>query len=156
MKKARKIVLVVGVICFAVFFLLQLADLFSPGSYPYAEKYELNVNEKTWIAAANSFKIEDSSYNVPQKVGLRDGRRDSSDYWYHIYFYYREENQIVKTWVRSSGSNRVTFAFVAINDGLSLGRWREINKDFSQSENREQLRKFEEQILSEIEEKVSN
>ena len=53
---------------------------------------------------------------------LKDGRRNEKDHWYHVYFYYQQENEIVKTWVRSSESG-TTFAFVGINSGLTLGNW---------------------------------
>ena len=123
---------------------------FAPGSYPYAERYILNTNEKDLITAIDSFKKSNPKYNVPQSVGLQDGRGNADDYWYHIYFYYPEENQIVYTWVRLEEKSKTAFALVSINDGLALGKWKEINKGFSNAENAEQKKKFEDRILKKV------
>jgi len=42
-----------------------------------------------------------------------------------------------------------TFAFVAINDGLTLGKWKDINEGYSKKENKLQKEKFERLILNE-------
>jgi hypothetical protein len=123
---------------------------FAPGSYPYAEEYEINVPESTLIKAINDFKENNPQYIVPNRMLLIDGRTDEKDHWYHIYFYYPEENQIVYGWTRPSGKNITTFAFVSINNSLTLGNWKDINKDFSDSENKVQKNKFEERILNKI------
>lgn len=123
---------------------------FAPGSYPYAEKYVLNTNEKDLIKAIDFFKKGNPKYKVPQIVGLKDGRNNADDYWYHIYFYYPEENQIVYTWVRLEEKNKIVFALVSINEGLTLGNWKVINKDYSSKENAEQKKKFEDRILKKV------
>lgn len=73
-----------------------------------------------------------------------------SDYWYHIYFYYKDENKLLNTWVRQLNKENTTFAFVAVNDGLTLGNWKRVNKDFSSKENELVKEKFEKQILNKI------
>lgn len=151
MRKTILIVIVLGVVTFLFF---KIGNMFAPGSYSYSEKYELDVDENILIEAIDNFKEENTKYSLPEQIQLKDGRRDSSDYWYHIYFYYPEENQIVKSWVRQKEKGKVTFAFVGINEGQNLGNWRMINKDFSKSENREQISKFEERILKRIKEKM--
>lgn len=54
---------------------------------------------------------------------LKVGRfsREKFDFWYHIYFYYPDKNQIVKTWTRPKTKTSISFAFVGINQGLTLG-----------------------------------
>jgi len=156
MKRIKKIILIIIAIGVILFLFFKIGDMYAPGSYPYAEEYELNVDENTLINIVNNFKMENPIYLVPERTQLKDGRRDSSDYWYHIYFYYPEENQIVKSWIRQKGKDKVTLAFVGINEGQSLGNWRMINKDFSTLENREQKRIFEERILRKVEERVSS
>jgi hypothetical protein len=37
-----------------------------------------------------------------------------------------------------------------VNDGLTIGRWKDINKDFDNDENKKQKTKFEERILNKI------
>lgn len=121
------------------------------GSYPYAEVYEVNYTESDLIKKIEKFKSENPEYIVPVEVGLIDGRSESKDdHWYHIYFYYKKENQIVYTWLRPSGKGKTYFAIVSINNGLQLGNWKEINHDFSPGDNALQKEKFENQILNKI------
>ena len=124
---------------------------FAPGSYPYAEEYRLNVKESELINAIEKFKEDNPDYCAPPQIKLKDGRKDNpEDHWYHVYFYYENENRILKTWVRQFDKEHTSFAFVAINDGLQLGNWKRINKDFSYKENKLQKEKFEQMILNEI------
>jgi hypothetical protein len=48
-----------------------------------------------------------------------------------------------------------TFAFVAINHGLELGNWKDINKDFTKKEDSIQKIKFERFILNPVKANVS-
>lgn len=123
---------------------------FAPGSYPYAEEYTINKKESTIIGAVQNFKKNNPIFEVPLENQLNDGRRDSNDYWFHIYFYYIDENEIIKCWTRPDGKGNTTFAFVGINKGLEFGNWKMINKDFSDSENKNEKIKFEERILKNI------
>lgn len=144
--------------CFLVVFLLAklAACNFAPGSYPYAEEYELSVNEPELIQAIQEFKLDNPQFNVPATTQLNDGRRNEAgqNYWYHIYFYYSDENKIVKCWTRPINKEKTTFAFVGINDGLELGNWQMINKNFDNSQNQIEIKKFEERILSRIKNKL--
>lgn len=141
----------------------QLVHMFAPGSYPFAEVYELNAPEKNVIDAVSQFKLEDPEFIVPnvtinnQPAGnLREceGRKDNS-YWYFIYFYYPKENQIVFTWTKPKGIDKTSFAFVSLNYGLDLGHWKDINDDFNFFENRKIKRTFEERILNRIEANIA-
>lgn len=123
---------------------------FSPGSYPYAEKYEFNFKESELIAAVNQFKLNNPKYIVPKDIGLVDGRSDSNDKWYHVYFYYPKENEIIYTWIRSNSEKNTTFAFISINKGTSIGKWKEINKDFDSHENELNKTEFKKRILNKI------
>lgn len=119
----------------------------SPGSYPYAEVYEFDgIKEETLIEAVELFKYENPTYAVPKGLGLIDGRDESKiDHWYHLWFNYSGENQILYAWIRGD-----KFAFVSINQGTSLGNWKSINQDFDDSRNRKEKEKFERLILNEI------
>lgn len=136
---------------------------FAPGSYPYAEKYELNYSEEEVKTAINKFKTENSEYLVPKVTIENQGTWDLIDeptknpvYWFKFYFYYKAENQILLTWTRPAGKNKTIFAFVSINEGLNLGNWKDINKDFSSSLNKEEKVKFENRILKKIEQELSS
>ncbi|MBN8786842.1 MAG: hypothetical protein J0I84_07120 [Terrimonas sp.] len=144
-----------------LFFTKIVACNLAPGSYPYAETYELSYSEEEVKTAINKFKQEHPEYIVPKVTinnqgswDLPDGQSKEPTHWYGVYFYYRNENKIIFTWTRPAGKNKTTFAFVSINDGLNLGNWKRINKDFSRSENKEEKKKFEERILNKIKEKL--
>jgi len=122
----------------------------APGSYPYAEKYEISCVESDLVNAIEKFKEENPEYRIPAQTQLKDGRRDKNDHWHHVYFYYEKENEIVKTWTRKSSETTTTFAFVAINNGLTLGKWKDINNGYSKKDNKLQKEKFERLILNEI------
>jgi len=129
---------------------------FAQGSYPYREEYEINAPESTLVVAIQDFKKDNPQYIVPEQAQLSDGRDNETgqDYWYHIYFYYEDENRIVYCWTRPAEKGITTFALIGVGQGLELGNWKDINKDFSRSENKEEKEKFEERILNKIKEKL--
>jgi hypothetical protein len=162
MGRSLKIVAIVTIILMAIlgcYGMYKLAYLFSPGSYPYAEKYEFNVKEADLINAVEFFKINNVKYCQPPQTQLKDGRHNPpNNHWYFIYFYYPEENQIIFTWIREVstiwGGKKTVFAFVSVNDGLELGHWKDINDNISDDENELQKKKFEDRILKKVEEKL--
>jgi hypothetical protein len=121
----------------------------APGSYPYAEVYEFDVSEGVLIKAVEEFKSDNPKYALPNQERFVDGKRDEKDHWYHIWFYYPDRNKVVKSWIRG---NKI--AFIGIGDGMDLSNYKEINKDFGYSENKEEKKKFEERILNKIKEKL--
>lgn len=140
-----------------IFLSFSSACNFAPGSYPYAERYELNYSEDKVKSAINQFKKEYPEYIVPKvtinnqgALDLEDGPMVEPSHWYKFYFYYKDENKIINTWTRRAGKNKTIFAFVRVNYGLNLGSWKDINRDFSRSENKEEKKKFEERILKKI------
>lgn len=147
-----------------VFFMLGIVSLallcgvscnLSPGSYPNAEIYEFRSNETVIISAVESFKNNNPDYCVPEQTKLKDGKsNDRNDHWYHIYFYYKDKNCIIYTWVRQISKDMTSFAFVSVNEGLNLGNWKDINKDFSHNENKLQKEMFEQRILNEIKKQI--
>ncbi len=145
-KKYSIVVIIAIIVSGVIWFGLN----FRPGSYPYAETYKLNINEQTLINAIDKFKKENSEYLAPKEIALQDGRRDNVDYWYHVYFYLPDKKYIVKCWTRPINNNQTTFAFIAINDGLELGHWKMVNKDFSRKENNELIKNFDERILGRV------
>lgn len=144
-----------------LFYLAVSACNLAPGSYPYAEIYEFNFSEEEVKSAINKFKQEHPDYSVPKvtidgmtSLDLNDGQSQEPKYWYNVYFYYYDENQILFAWLRPLGMSKTAFAFVSINQGLALGNWKRINKDFSRMENEEAKNKFEERIIKGIKEKL--
>src|SRR4051812_1424765 len=104
-KTTKLTIYIVGGLLLMLLGLYGIACLFSPGSYPNAERYELNYPEENVIRAINKFKKEHPEYTVPKvdnpKMGafeVEDGKSDSLDHWYSVYFYYKNENLILQTW----------------------------------------------------------
>lgn len=130
--------------------LYRLAELYSPGSYPNVEKYNLNLNENGIVNVINRFKEMNPKYVPPHDYGLKDGRKNKNDHWYGVYFYYPESKEILYVWLRPSSSTTTTVGFVSVNKGNKLGHWKDINRDFDSAENLLQKRKFNELILDPI------
>ena len=85
----------------------------------------------------------------PEYLDLKDGRntKDPFDHWHHLYFFYPEDYQIVYAWTRPVNETATEIALVAINDGLVLGNWKNVNEDLIGPENDVQKIKFESNIL---------
>lgn len=134
-----------------MFLIIVISCNLAPGSYPYAEVFNIESTELNLIEKIKQFKKENPEFNVPPEIGLVDGRSsEKRDYWYHVYFYYKKDNQIAYAWLRPSENGITSFALVGINQGLELGHWREINHDFSSEEDYLQKEKFENLILNKI------
>ncbi|MEO7992088.1 MAG: hypothetical protein ABI663_21225 [Chryseolinea sp.] len=153
----KKTLIIILIVLGGLFLLYKLADMFSPGSYGHAERYELDYPEEKVIDAINKLKESDKELVVPKVTiqndgqwDLSDGKEKTSDHWHKFYFYDKEKNRILFTWTRPSGLNTTTFAFVSINYGLDLGNWKDVNDDFGSSENREIKKNFEETILQRV------
>jgi hypothetical protein len=150
-RNTKKTILIVGLVFAGLVTFYEIGKLFSPGSYVYAEEYEIKANESILIKGIEKFKERYPSYCVPDEVGIKDGQgTDRDDHWYYVYFYYKDKDEILTTWVRSSDKETTTFAFVGIHYGLFNGNFKFINKDFSNKENDFQKEKFEKTILEPI------
>lgn len=156
-KTFKWVILIIGGLVLISFGLFKLSTSFAPGSYPYAQTYELNFSEDKVIQSINKFKTDNPDYFVPKvkinnsgSFDLPDERKDNSDHWYHIYFYLKKENVIIYAWTRPLTKNKTTFAFVSINNGLSIGNWQDINHDLSSNENDRFIQIFETEILNPI------
>lgn len=158
MSKKTKIFFLIGLLAVVIIGLYHLAKLFSPGSYSYAETYELNYSEEMVIKAVKQLKIQHKEMIAPKVTINNDGSYDLNEsegrtegsYWYTIYFYYPKENQILMTNTRPNGGGKTSFSFVSINNGLGIGHWKEINNDFDAAEKRKLRMDFEQRILKPI------
>ena len=158
MKRKNKILtgLLIAPILLVLF--LYLGWSLAPGSYARAEIYELDIPEKTLIKLIEDFKNDNPTLDLTERVRIpngqefymEEGRQDSSDHWYSIYFYYPDKNQIVKTWTRPKTKNSTSFAFVGLNDGLTLGNWKDVNESFFWWKNTPMKDEFEKKILDGI------
>lgn len=134
-----------------VFLSLLASCNLAPGSYPYAERYDINLSEIELTHKIEVFKNNNPEYVIPPELGFEDGRRTDTDHWYHIYFNNPTENQIIKTWIRKESKTETIFAFVALKEYSSTtGKWKFINKDYKGSENKKVIKEFEKIILSKL------
>ncbi|HEY8918427.1 MAG TPA: hypothetical protein VIM87_18415 [Chitinophaga sp.] len=143
----RKLIILV----FAAVCSVYGCNLSPAGNYPYEERYKYKIAEEPLIDVLELLKENDSSLRVPGRYSFADGRVDSSDYWYHIYFYNRKRDEIILTRVRMSLDIGYTdFAFVAIKKRGYIGNWKYINKDFDSTENKARKQEFKTLILDRI------
>ena len=151
MKKILFIISVIGLLSF-----LSCKDInkFSAGSYPYAERYIINRSEKEVIDVISKLKEDNPDYKVPKfqwagkETELSDGR---DSHWYYFYFYFKDTNEIVEFWTREGNNpNETKIGLVSIQKGLSLGNWKEVNKDLSDEENTEIKKEFKRNIIDKI------
>jgi hypothetical protein len=150
----RKYIFIAFVAAFFVIFYFAWKS-FSPGSGSTAQEYQLNVGEPELITLIKDFKYENPTYQVPDNLGLKDGRSDTKDHLLNnIYFYYPEEKQVIYVWTRPEGMKKSTLAFASVKDESMPEKWNEINKDFDAAVNREQIDRFETRILNKIRSKI--
>ena len=156
-KTFKWVILIIGGLVLFSFGLYKFSTLLPLGSYRYAQTYELDFSEDRVIKSINKFKTDNPEFVVPKvtinnsgSFDLPDERKDNSDHWYHIYFYLKKENVIIKAGTRPLTMNKTTFAFVSINKGLSIGNWQNINHDLSSNENDRFIQIFETKILNPI------
>ena len=157
MKSKKHIYIYIGilVLVFLVIFVAWFGVNFAPGSYPYAQRYLLEYSEKEIKEAIRVFKNENPKYMLPKmKMQLSDGQSEEG-HWYYVYFYNPDEDKVLFTWTRPVKKDRTVFAFVAMNDGVHLGNWKDINGELPFEENERAKRQFEEKILYRIEEIVN-
>lgn len=158
MATSRKIFIGVSIALTTVFLLYYFAWSFGPGSYPRAEIYEFDIPENELIEIIEEFKEENPELKVPTlgQFELTDGRKDVSDRWFDIYFYDSDNDQIIHTWTRPASKTTTSFAFVAVNQGLTLGNWETVNDSFWWWNNKPLKTRFETTILEGIKEKTNH
>ncbi|WP_422359236.1 hypothetical protein [Reichenbachiella sp.] len=108
------------------------------------------MSEDQLINRLKIYKELHPELKLPVGVNMKDGKRDKVDHWHHFYFYRKESDQVVKTWVRRIDKERSTFAFVAIFDRSFQHGLKFINKDFDDEENEILKSRFEEEILVKV------
>lgn len=127
---------------------------FSAGSYPYAETYEINLTKEQVIEKIKKLKDTETKLQVPpfkwsgNTIELKD---ENSKNNYSFYIYLKDSNQIIYSDVREDGSNKAIIYLISIQNGLSLGNWREINKDLSAEENEKIKFFFKDNIVFKME-----
>jgi hypothetical protein len=146
----KKIIVIVFAIIIGIVLFYKIAKVFSPGSYPYSEIYEMDMNDSLLIEQIQQFKQKNNSYKVPLESDLVDDTYNKESNRFIFYFYYKEENKIVMTWVRSIDKEHSQLGIVSISDGIELANTKELNNDYGFSETIKEREKFENKILKNL------
>lgn len=130
----------------------KLNDWFGVGSFNYTEKYYLNYSMDEVIKATEIFKLEHPEMCLVDTASwYQDGYHDPNKLWYMVCYRYPEKELNVTTWIRDNGTHASIVGFVALWKN-EKGTTKSVNKDFSNSENKEIKREFESRILNPIKE----
>jgi len=129
-------------------------NIISAGSYADAEIYQLNYSVEEVKDAIKQFKKEHSEFNTPKVSVRNEGEfelidKESKNHWFLIYFYNPDQNVILNICIRGNSTN-TKLAFVALNKGLDIGNWKDVNKDFSYKENEKIKEHFQTKYLTPI------
>ena len=134
------------------------------GSYANAQSWRIGSPENEVITAAKYLKNENLEMLPPHFInenGKEDSLVDSLDtYWYHIYFFDKEEGNIYYSWVwdpyLTNGKTQISFTGIAKYDmkTKTIGTYREINNDFKLKENQRIIKRFKELFLLPLKKKL--
>lgn len=127
-------------------------NIFSAGSYAFAERYKIDLSEQETIKLVKKLKKRKSDM-IPPKIWKGTeyrmvDRRHS--HWYFVYIYIKEEKRVVEFYIRGDWQP-TTIALVSATTGENLRNWKDINNDMDDEENEHIIRWFEENILKELE-----
>jgi hypothetical protein len=126
---------------------------FSAGSYPYAEVFEITLPKENVIHKIDSIKVNEK-LQVPQfewagKETLLKDKALKNGYFV-FYIFLKESNQIIYCYLRETDLNNTKIGLISVQNGLSLGNWKEFNKDLSHEETAHIKEIFKEKVISKI------
>jgi len=141
--------------------LAKRMNMISAGSYAFSESYHLPYSEASVIKTIQKFKDKNPKYQVPavsissnNTIILEDSRSENG-LWFLAYLYDPTENRILNIAIRGNKTS-TTLEFASINEGLKIGHWKDINRDFSYDENQKLKKRFEESYLNQIKKSLKN
>jgi hypothetical protein len=138
-----------------VIFFLSSCGVFSPGFFVGAETYELETSFESLFNEVNNLKAENPELNVPLEANLKDLKFPENNDYYIVYFYFKQENEIIITYfVPSLEESKTIFGISGVNLGLIKGNWKYLNNDLSDDETEVYKKKFEDRILNPIKKRL--
>ncbi len=128
------------------------------GSYPYAEKYIVNLPEDEVIQKIVDLKEKEPSLQVPSAKPPFFSLTDSkSEYEYHVFFLLKDGKTVLSCFVRNIDRYTTAIKLVSTGTGPEFLNTKEINarsyfvlRDLNSKENRQYKRDFEKQILNKL------
>jgi hypothetical protein len=154
MKKIYKRLLVGTTIVILLFFFIILGASIGAGHYGYSQLYKCDVGENVLVRTIQTLKKKDSALNVSNSVGFSDSFDANHDY--HAYIQY--QNKIIHFHVTEEpgDTDECRIYLDAINEGLILGKWRVINRDYDRQENIYEKKQFEKLLLEKLNTKYTD
>jgi hypothetical protein len=141
--------------------LAKRMNMISAGSYAFSESYYLPYSEASVIKTIQKFKEKNPKYQVPavsissNNSFILEDSRSENGLWFLAYLYDSTENRILNIAIRGNKTS-TTLEFASINNGLKIGHWKDINRDFSYDENQKLKKRFEESYLNQIKKSLQN
>lgn len=126
---------------------------FSAGSYPYAEVFEITLPKEDVIHKIESIKVNEKLQVPPfEWAGKETLLKDKTlkNGYFVFYIFLKERNQIIYSYIREADSNETIIGLVSVQNGLSLGNWKEFNNDLSEGENEKLKELFKEKVISKV------
>lgn len=126
---------------------------FSAGSYPYAEVFEIPFPKESVIHKIDSVKINEKLQVPPfEWAGKETLLKDKTlkNGYFVFYIFLEKRKQIIYSYVKETASNKTKIGLISVQNGLTLGNWKEVNKDLSEEENEQLKDLFKEKIISKI------
>lgn len=156
------------IVCLTLSTIVYSCKWLAARSYPFVESYNLPLEKNTVVDVIAKFKNDNPQFNLPDTIynkdflliGIKDGHKHgenvSGDHWYFSDFYDKEQDQIIRTWVRKSGrdDNESTFALVSIKKDARTGPWQRVNDDLTSKANDAAIQRFETLILEPIKQRL--
>ncbi len=144
---------IIGLILLITLFSCKDGSKFSSGSYPNAEIFEIELPKEKVIDRIDNIKTN-TGLQVPpfewagKETFLKDKKLNNG--YVIFYIFIKENKQIIYFYVREDGFYKTKIGLVSVQNGLSLGNWKDVNKNLSEEENKKIKELFKEKIISKI------
>lgn len=164
-RKIRIVILISSIVFMVVLGFLIILDYAMPlGGNRFVESYKFNCTKEELKNSIEKFRKENPEFSLPEDEYLPNGIMVQLPYFediqypfgYSGYLYDSEKNQIIHFYITKEipvmrgDTPPCILDFVGINEGLTLGKWKLINKDFNSSDNKRMKKEFEETILNKL------
>jgi len=152
MKKSKLTkVAIIAFMMIGVVGIMMFGGIAGAGNYGYAQQYEFKTDKKELIRKVEKFVSQHAQYKVPDNIGLENSLDSLGDV-YNAYLYYPEENSIVHFLIFDNDEdvNTTSIYLDAINEGVSLGHWKVVNRDYNRKENKHIKSIFEKRVLDKL------
>ncbi len=133
------------------------------GSYPTAKTWSIPAKEDEVIRIINELKKEHPELDPPNNA---TPNHRTVRYWYLEIFHYEDTDEDIEIYLRPTQDSLYTIlGFTSVMphmdtltpaEKLNYTSNKDINKDYGYFENKSQIKKFEEQILHPIMEKIED